>query len=372
MKLPDLVKIAPIPLPVSMNFYHALRPFLFRMDAEAAHDFTLRLLKKGWIPGVKQAPNRRLHANVCDISFPSPIGLAAGFDKNAEVINDVKKLGFGFVEVGSITPLPQPGNPAPRVFRVPGAKAVINRYGFNSKGMEYCLREIIAWHDAHMRDKRGALGINLGKNKDTTDAAADYITGIYAFAPFADYLTINISSPNTPGLRDLQNREQLADLLQRVMAARDETRTKPPIFLKIAPDLTEQQQEDIAATAVSSGVQGLIIGNTTITRPGKIPPTLAAETGGLSGKPLFALSTQVLTNMYRLTKGAIPLIGCGGVASAEDAYAKIRAGASLVQLYTALIYEGPYIVKRINRGLATLLERDGFATVTDAVGIDVK
>ena len=370
-KLP-LANLAALPLAKKFGFYRLIRPLLFRMDPENAHNLTLKMLKKGLVPKYKPVINRRLNTDICGIHFPNPVGLAAGFDKNAQAIKELRQLGFGFVEVGSITPLPQDGNPKPRLFRLPEADAVINRFGFNSLGMEYCFREIIAWHDSLLATDRGILGVNLGKNKTTTDAAADYVAGLFAFAPYADYLTINISSPNTPGLRDLQGRDALIDLLQKVMSAHAQTSKKPPVFVKIAPDQTTQQMEDIADAVTATGVHGLIVGNTTVSRPGTLPAKLAAETGGLSGKPLFTLSTKVLADMYRLTRGKLPIIGCGGVSSAEDAYAKIRAGASLVQLYTALIYEGPALINRINNGLAALLERDGFASVNEAVGKDVK
>jgi dihydroorotate dehydrogenase len=343
---------------------------LFQLDAETAHHLALMILKRGIGPRTKPNFYPSLRSTVCGLDFPNPVGLAAGFDKNAEVIGEVLNFGFGFVEIGSITPQPQPGNPKPRLFRVASADAVINRFGFNSDGIEACLRRIAAFRDAHVDKRDAPIGLNVGKNKDTVDAASDYVIGITKFAPDADYITVNISSPNTPGLRDLQGREQLADLLQKVVAARDATYKKPPLFVKIAPDQTEQQIDDIAEVILSSNVQGIIIGNTTTTRPGNIPPQLAKEAGGLSGKPLFALSTQMLANFHKRTQGKIPLIGCGGIFTAEDAYAKIRAGASLVQLYSALIYEGPGLIAQINHQLAALLQKDGFQSVSEAVGID--
>ena len=300
--------------------------------------------------------------------FSNPVGLAAGFDKQAEVIGDVLDFGFGFTELGSILPEPQTGNPQPRLFRIPEAEAVINRFGFNSHGLTRCKLRIAAYRAANQGNTRGLVGINVGKNKETADAASDYVKVITTLAPFADYLTANISSPNTPGLRDLQRREPLMELLKQCVAARDAGVKKPPLFVKIAPDLTDEQKEDIVDVVTSTGVDGIIIGNTTISRPPEIPAHVAAEAGGLSGKPLFALSTRVLADFYRLTKGKIPLIGCGGVSSGADAYAKIRAGASLVQLYTALIYQGPALIPRINRELAALLKRDGFSSVSAAVG----
>ncbi len=354
------------------NLYGLARPFLFEMDPEAAHAFTIALMRRGLVPRFKCDVYPSLQTKVCGIPFSNPVGLAAGFDKNAEVISDAIDLGFGFVELGTITPKPQPGNPKPRIFRVVSAEAVINRYGFNSDGAAVCLRRIAAFRDAGMKKKAGIIGINIGKNKDSVDAVADYVKGIATFKSYADYLVVNISSPNTPGLRDLQAGEALTNLLKHVVAARDAGGKPKPVFVKIAPDLTEPQQHEIAEIVVSSGIDGLIIGNTTVTRPNSIPQNLAKEEGGLSGKPLFALSTQVLASIYRLTGGKIPLIGCGGVSSGADAYAKIRAGASLVQIYTALIYKGPFLVSHINRELAALLERDGLKSVSEAVGVDVK
>jgi dihydroorotate dehydrogenase len=356
--------------------YRLLRPLFFRLDPEEAHTIALMLLKKGLGPKLKTGEDPVLHTSVCGLAFHNPVGLAAGFDKNAEVIDDVLDFGFGFAEIGTITPRPQPGNPKPRIFRAFGAHAVINRLGFNSDGMDSCLRRIQAWHDARQplktgkkgEESRGLVGINLGKNKDSEDVAGDYSTGFKRVTPYADYVTINISSPNTPGLRDLQNREELEQLLRAVTDARASSSQKPPLFVKIAPDLTDAQAQDIAEVALTSGIQGLIVGNTTVTRPGNLPPDFAGEEGGLSGKPLFDLSTQMLAKIYKLTQGKIPLIGCGGISSGADAYAKIRAGASLVQLYSALVFEGPGLVPRIKRDLAELLKRDGFQSVSEAVG----
>ena len=353
----------------SINPYFVLRPFLFQMDAEKAHRLSIAMLKHGFGPRFRNNLDPRLRSSVCGLEFPNPVGLAAGFDKNAEVLSETLGLGFGFVEAGSITPRPQPGNPKPRLFRVPGAEAIINRFGFNSDGFELCLRRIAAYCDAITRkEPQGIIGINIGKNKDTVDAVDDYVAGINRFAPFADYLTVNISSPNTPGLRDLQGREIMADLLRQVMEARNEAAKKPPVFVKIAPDQTEAQMNDIAEVVLSSGVDGVIVSNTTVNRPKNNVSDVMKETGGLSGKPLFDLSTRALAHIYRLTGGKVPLIGCGGISSGADAYAKIRAGASLVQLYSALVYHGPFLVPRINCELSELLAKDGFANVAEAVG----
>ncbi|HEV7453943.1 MAG TPA: quinone-dependent dihydroorotate dehydrogenase, partial [Candidatus Saccharimonadales bacterium] len=352
----------------SFNFYRLLRPFLFLIDPEKAHHLALMLLKMGAGPHIKNDALDILKTRVCGLNFPNPVGLAAGFDKQAEVMDEMFGFGFGFVELGSITPRPQSGNAKPRLFRIAEAEAIINRFGFNSDGFDVCQRRIIAHYDASVQKSLGILGINIGKNKDSTDAAADYTVGIKKFAPYAHYLTVNISSPNTPGLRDLQEREKLAGLLEQVMAMRNACAKKPPLFVKVAPDQTTGQLADIAEVALASGVDGIILGNTTVTRPASIPAVLAKETGGLSGKPLFEMSTSALASLYKLTQGKIPLIGCGGIASAQDAYAKILAGASLVQLYTALIFEGPFLVRRVNRELAALLARDGFKSVGEAVG----
>ncbi|MDP9127827.1 MAG: quinone-dependent dihydroorotate dehydrogenase [Pseudomonadota bacterium] len=364
------------------NAYPLVRPFLFRLDPETAHHLALAALKKGFGPrGTAKAKfkaNTRsqdeddsiLSTVVCGLDFPNPVGLAAGFDKQCEVMGEVLAFGFGFIEVGTITPLPQPGNPQPRLFRVPEAKAIINRFGFNSDGLAICARRLGAWRDtgAHMRP--GLVGINLGKNRESQDAVADYVTGVKAFAPHADYLTVNISSPNTVGLRDLQGRAEMAELLKAVVRAREAVPQKPPLFVKIAPDLTEAQEEDIGAVALETGIEGMIIGNTTISRPANIPSEVAKEPGGLSGQPLARMSTELVGRMYKRLKGRVALVGVGGIASGQDAYAKIRAGASLVQIYTGLIYEGPALVPRIKRDLAALLRRDGFASIGEAVGAD--
>ena len=301
--------------------------------------------------------------------FPNPIGIAAGFDKDAEAPDALLRLGFGFAETGTVTPRPQAGNPKPRLFRLYEDRAVINRMGFNSQGLEPSLKQLAT------RSRVGIVGVNLGKNRDSTDAAADYLEGVRRVGALADYFVINVSSPNTPGLRDLQRRDILEDLLHRLVAARDEAAPGTPLLVKIAPDLSPDERADIAALAGPSGIDGIIIGNTTIARPPSLRSAHAGEQGGLSGAPLFAPSTAVLADIYRLTEGKIPLIGVGGIASADDAYAKIRAGASLVQLYTALVFQGPALVGRIKRGLAELLARNGFASIAEAVGahrVDIK
>ncbi|MCR9257927.1 MAG: quinone-dependent dihydroorotate dehydrogenase [Alphaproteobacteria bacterium] len=346
-------------------FSRAATALLRTLPAEAAHNATIRLLASGMAPSADGTDAGSLETTVLGKAFPNPIGLAAGFDKNAEAYQASFGLGFGFVEVGTVTPRPQAGNPKPRLFRLTADRAVINRMGFNNGGLDALVRRVEA------DPPRGILGINLGKNKDSEDAVADYVTGVERTAHLAGYLVINVSSPNTPGLRDLQRREPLIQLATAVKEARDRTVAKhpPPLLLKVAPDLTEQQIGDIAAVATYGLVDGLIVSNTTISRPeGLRGPS--AEAGGLSGEPLFDLSTQVLKNFRRQTGGKVPLIGVGGVASGAQAYAKIKAGASLVQLYTGLVYGGPGLVGEIKRDLATLLARDGHSTVAEAVGTE--
>ena len=338
-------------------------PLLRRLPPERAHELTIRGLTGGAAPRRVSPDDPILAVRLWDLAFPNPVGLAAGFDKNAEVPDAMLRWGFGFVEIGTVTPRPQIGNPKPRLFRLAQDQAVINRMGFNNQGLDAVSDRLAR------RPRKGVLGANLGKNRDSADAAADYCRGVIALGPHADYLVINVSSPNTPGLRDLQRRSEVAVLIAMVTQARDALGSdRPPILLKIAPDLTHQEQEDIAEVALNSAIDGLIIANTTIARPADLRSSDAPEPGGLSGAPLFQPSTRLPAEMYRLTRGALPLIGVGGIASGADAYAKIRAGASLVQLYTALAYHGPALVGRIKRELAELLRRDGFGSVAEAVG----
>ncbi len=358
-----------------MNRYRLAQAILGRLDPETAHGLTLWLLRAGLGPTACVPDDPILAIRVWGLDFPNPIGLAAGFDKNAVVIDPMHRLGFGFVEVGTITPAPQPGNPKPRVFRLADDEAVINRLGFPSEGMAAAAERLGRWraqgrHEGgRPQGRRRLIGVNLGKNRETEDAAADYAAGARALGAYADYLVINVSSPNTPGLRALQGRAELGRLVGRVRAALAEAEA-PPLLVKIAPDLTETDREDIAAVALQRDVAGLIVSNTTIERPEGLAGRHRSEAGGLSGRPLLASSTAVLGAMYRLTEGRVPLVGVGGVGSAADAYAKIRAGASLVQLYTGLVYQGPGLVTRIKSGLAELLRRDGFGALADAVGAD--
>ena len=346
------------------NLYPLIRPALRRLPSETAHELTLRALEVGAAPlfggvGRQEADPPILAQRLWGLDFPNPVGLAAGFDKDARVPDPMRRLGFGFVEIGTVTPRPQLGNPKPRLFRLEEDRAIINRMGFNSGGLDAVAARL------SRRKRWGIVGINLGKNRESGDD--DYVEGILRTARIADYLVVNISSPNTPGLRDLQAGEVLGPLLSRLMAARKEAGSGTPLLVKIAPDLTREERCDIAQTALDSGIDGLIVSNTTIERPDLVN-RYARETGGLSGRPLFASSTALLADMYRLTDGRLPLIGVGGIASAADAYAKIRAGASLVQLYTALVFEGPDIVRRIKSGLAALRRDDGFASIAEAVG----
>ncbi|KAJ9508510.1 hypothetical protein QJQ45_012051 [Haematococcus lacustris] len=370
-------------------------PLLRLLDPETTHILGIEAAKLGLFPKENRPDHPVLHTSVwgrqlnnpigsritsLTFSLPPPLaGLAAGFDKHGEIVEPMLGLGFGFVEIGSVTPKPQPGNSKPRVFRIPDLQATINRYGFNSLGADAVADNLLMFHKKAREEphiKSGLLGVNLGKNKSSKDAGTDYSLGLNKLGELGDYCVINISSPNTPGLRALQSRKALEELVTQVKGTRDRMRWgpagPPPLLIKIAPDLTDQDKQDIASVALKHQVDGLIVSNTTITRPGAVGDyPEASEAGGLSGPPLMALSTEVLADMYRLTgRGKITLIGCGGVSSGEDAYAKIRAGASLVQLYTALAYQGPVVVPRIKAELAALLQRDGFSSVADAVGVD--
>jgi dihydroorotate dehydrogenase len=350
-----------------MLSYGAVRPLLYLLSPETAHGVAVWALKNGFAGSTNDTEDAILATRVWNLSFPNPIGLAAGFDKDAEVIDAMLAFGFGFVEAGSVTPLPQPGNPKPRLFRLVEDQAVINRFGFNSKGLEHFAGKLRA------RQRKGIVGANVGKNRDAPDAAADYATGVSRVCGLADYLVCNVSSPNTPGLRSLQARAEIEALIQRVLEARsqhapDKT-SPPPLLAKVGPDLDEQQLRDIAEVALFTKIDGLIVGNTTVTRPALVSRH-GIEAGGLSGLPLLPLATKCLSDMYRLTGGKIPIIGCGGVASGGDAYAQIRAGASLVQLYSALVFHGPELVRIIKRDLAQRLREDGFKSVSDAVGAD--
>jgi dihydroorotate dehydrogenase len=352
----------------STSLYRLIRPVLRALPSESAHELSLWAVERGADRFLKGRAGQRpdppvLAQRLWGLDFANPVGLAAGYDKDARVPDAMLRLGFGFVEVGTVTPRPQPGNSKPRLFRLEEDQAIINRMGFNSGGLDAVCDRL------SRRIRSGIVGVNLGKNRNTEEAVEDYAEGIRRAAGGADYLVVNVSSPNTPGLRELQHRAMLKALLERLIGVREEMGCQVPLLVKIAPDLTFEESGDIAQVALESGIDGLIVSNTTVGRPPGLFSRHAREAGGLSGRPLFAVSNAILAEMYRLTQGRLPLIGVGGIASAKDAYAKIRAGASLVQLYTALVFAGPALVSQIKSGLAELLRRDGFATVAEAVGV---
>jgi dihydroorotate dehydrogenase len=342
--------------------FRLLKPALFALDSETGHRLAIRGLAA--MPRRAPAAPGALAIEVAGLTFPNPVGVAAGFDKDAEVPDALLGLGFGFTEVGSITPLPQTGNPRPRLFRLVEDAAVINRMGFNNGGAEAALARLAA-----RSGRPGIVGVNIGANKDSDDRIADYAVMARMMAPVASYLCVNISSPNTPGLRALQDESALTGLLDAVIAARDEAvpQGAPPVFLKVAPDLEPADIDAIARIALDKQLGALVVSNTTISRPA-LRSTHAGETGGLSGAPLRTLATQRLRDFRKATGGAIPLVGVGGIATAEHAWERIRAGASLVQLYSAMVYEGPGLGARIVRGLEALMRRDGFASIAEAVG----
>jgi dihydroorotate dehydrogenase len=338
--------------------YSLLRPLILALDAETAHRATIAALR---LMPMRRAPAfaSSLASEVAGLHFPSPVGLAAGFDKDGEVPDAMLGLGFGFVEVGTITPRPQGGNPKPRLFRLAEDQAVINRMGFNNRGQDEALARL------RRRERRGVVGINIGANKDSGDRIADYVAGVEAMAPVADYLTVNISSPNTPGLRNLQAGGELVELLAAIRAARN--LGGPPIFLKVAPDLEKGDHDRIVRAAIDARIDALIVANTTVSRP-TLKSRHAGEAGGLSGAPLKPLALNAL-RAFRSSSGAgIPLIAAGGIASADDAWERIVAGASLVQLYSALVYEGPGLARRIADGLAARLSERGLSSIAEAVG----
>ena len=336
-------------------------PLMHLLDPEVAHGLSIKALKMGMVPTPGPVTSPRLATTLAGMSLPNPVGLAAGFDKNAEAIAPLLASGFGFIEVGAATPRAQAGNAKPRLFRLTADNAAINRFGFNNQGMD-----VIAGRLAGRPDS-GVLGINLGANKDSTDKAEDFAKVLTACGPHVDFATVNVSSPNTEKLRDLQGKAALEGLLAGVMAANAALEKPVAIFLKIAPDLEPQDLEDIADVAISTGISGIIATNTTLSRDGLLSAH-AAQAGGLSGQPLFEKSTRILAQISALTDGKLPLIGVGGIASAEQAYAKIQAGASAVQFYTAMVYKGIGLAGDIARGLDDLLARDGFNNVADAVG----
>lgn len=355
-----------------IDLFPLAKPFILALDPEKAHELTVAMLRRG-ISGTlgHGRTYSNLKTQVFGLNFANPVGLAAGFDKNAEVVDGTLAMGFGFTEAGTVTPKPQPGNEKPRLFRLSADRAVINRFGFNSKGLDYFATQLQAKHR-----KTGLVGANVGANKEATDRTLDYETGIRALYGLSDYFTVNISSPNTPGLRALQSKAALEDLVARVLAVRSEKvgagAPYIPILVKIAPDLTDEDVRDIADIALNTQIDGLIISNTTIERPKTLKSSHCHEAGGLSGKPLMAPSTEMLGRIYQALDGKKPLIGVGGISSGSDAYRKIRAGASLVQLYSALVFEGPGLVERVKHDLSKRLKADGFASVSEAVGVDFR
>jgi dihydroorotate dehydrogenase len=352
-----------------MSLFDTLaRRALFSFDAETAHGLSIKALKAGFPPSPQVPADTRLRVSLAGLDLPNPVGMAAGYDKNAEVPDALFRLGFGFAEAGSITPLPQAGNAKPRVFRLDSARGVINRLGFNNEGHAACVARLKA------RRPGGVFGANLGANKDSVDRAADYVKGIAAFYGFCDYFTVNISSPNTPGLRDLQAKAALNDLLTRVMAARDaqasKAARKTPVFLKIAPDLTDADLDDIAASVLETKPDGLIVSNTTLSRTGVAGHLHAKEGGGLSGAPLFERSTIVLAKMRQRAGTALPIVGAGGIMDAATAIAKMQAGANAVQLYTGFIYGGPGLIGRMLRDMIARMDKDGARSIASYTGTE--
>jgi len=346
----------------------ALLRGLHLLPPETAHRLALQALAHGLVPAAGPIAPARLRTAFCGFELPHPLGLAAGFDKDAAAVAGLFALGFSWVEIGTVTPRPQAGNPRPRLFRLPDRQALINRMGFNNAGLEAVRRRLAA-----QGERVGVLGANIGANKDSAQPVADYVECLRGLYPLVDYVTVNVSSPNTPGLRDLQRRERLGGLLGALLEARAALATRErakPLLLKIAPDLSPEDEADIAEVALALGIDGLIVGNTTVERAGLGAGRHAAEAGGLSGPPLFRRSTVQLGRFFRLTGGRLPLIGVGGIASGADAYAKIRAGAAALQLYTALVYQGPGVVPRVLAELDRLLAADGFASLGAAVGAD--
>jgi dihydroorotate dehydrogenase len=346
--------------------FNAGRPLLHALEPERAHALTLSALKAGLVPGSASERHPDLAMKLFGLDFPNPLGLAAGFDKNAEVPQAALALGFGFVETGTVTPQPQLGNQRPRLFRLVEDRAVINRMGFNNEG-----HDAVALRLERVGKRRGIIGVNIGANKDATDRMADYVAGYRRFAALADYVTVNISSPNTPGLRKLQGKDELDALLARLGKARAAFDRAPPLLVKIAPDLDLSELQEVAEACLTAQVDGVIIANTTVSRPALLSKH-AGETGGLSGVPLFDLATRQLARFYLATGGRVPLIGAGGISDAETAWTKIRAGASLLQVYTALVYKGPVVIEDILTGLSARLRTQGYCVLEGAVGCEAE
>lgn len=353
-----------------MLYHHLLKPLLFQLPAERAHRLALQAVSHGLIPSQRAIDHPALRMQVGGLNFRNPVGLAAGFDKNGEAAARLFDQGFGFVECGTVTPRPQVGNPQPRLFRLPEDRAIINRLGFNNDGLDALKRQLSLQHkqlDA-ARLRGGVLGINIGRNKDSEDPIADYLKMFDALCGLTDYVTVNISSPNTPGLRDMQFGEALSQLLEALCNRREQLGVYTPLWLKLAPDLTEDQCAAVADTVKKFPLDALVISNTTTARPATLQSEFKNEEGGLSGAPLMMSSTARLRLFYKLLGDSISLVGVGGIFSADDAYAKIRAGASLVQVYTGLIYQGLGLVRQINVGLLDLLKQDGYSHLREAVG----
>ncbi len=368
-----------------MNIYKIFRPLIFKTDSEKAHEMAIFYLKNFANLATLFAYNKNystLNQQVCGLNFQNPVGLSAGFDKNGEIIKAISRFGFGFTEVGTVTPKPQIGNEKPRIFRLTQDKALINRLGFNNKGSEEFSKNISRFkaqksaQNNKQNDYNLIIGVNIGKNKESINGVDDYLFLLEKFYQEASYITLNISSPNTKNLRDLQKYNNLDDFLSQIMQKRQELQQKKqkytPIWLKIAPDINNKEQEEIAQLVIKNKIDAVIISNTTISRPKYLQSNNQERQGGLSGKPVFFKSNEVLCNFYRLTQGKIPLIGVGGIFSAEDAYCKIKNGASLVQIYSALIYQGFSTIEEINSGLNKLLKQDGFDNISQAIGVEVR
>ena len=343
-------------------------PILYSMDPENAHNLTVKTLKSGYLIKKAPQPQAELSLSLFGRVFPNPVGLAAGFDKNAETMDSMLGYGFGFVEAGTVTPQPQDGNPRPRVFRDIKNQNVINRMGFPNKGADAFEQNYHIFRE-NGKNATGIVGINVGKNKDQDDALADYVALVHRFGKQADYLTVNISSPNTPGLRDLQDPEELLPFLKQLVIVRN-ARCKTPLLVKFAPDLDDEQIKAIAECVTEAGIDGLILTNTTLDRPAHLPEKFREQMGGLSGPVLQDKSNHVISMFYKETDGKMPIIGAGGVNSALTAYDKIKAGASLVQLYSGLIYHGPNLPAKINKGLIKLLKADGYGNISEAIGAE--
>jgi dihydroorotate dehydrogenase len=346
--------------------FSILRPFLFNIDPETAHDLAIKSLKLNFLPNqiFKVEDEEILNINIFGKSFSNPIGLAAGFDKSAEVYNSLLKFGFGFIEVGTVTPLKQYGNPKPRIFRLEEDAAMINRLGFNNDGIEIIKNRI------KLNKKKGILGINIGPNKNTKDQKNDFYLGLKGFFELADYITINISSPNTPELRNFHDQAKLKDLLTNLNKIKNKNKTNVPLLLKVSPDINDDYIYEISDIAIKNNISGMVLTNTTVSSRENLISNSKAEQGGLSGEPLHKISTNIIKKFYKQLNGKIPIIGVGGIISGKTAYEKITAGASLLQLYTSLIYKGPLIVKNIKKELIQILKSDGFNNIKEAIGKD--